>query len=225
MAKSALTTLLLNAAYNLEIGTPSTSTDPTKAEMTVWANEVQRDIARKVPSWALRDLEMVYNPSIAAVSTATISAIATAGSCDLLKFSRATLNVSGSGNDRPMRLISQEEAAMLSTNAFMADTDSPILWFGNDGAGNNSINWSPTTTGTAATGKLKFYYIKVPTAMSGDADTPAIPIEYEDAIVHYITYKGFAQAEEWQPAQLYYQYYAQAVMDSIQTLSQLFGFK
>lgn len=216
MAKTALSTLYANVGYLLEI-TPGTSSDPTKAEIIAWLNEAQRDVARKVPWQCLKDLIVCYNPSIAGVSVTAWSGL----SSDFYKFCYATLNVDGSGtDDLPMQLVMPEVAAMAVSNSLVGTADSPIIWFDA-----TNINWLPVTTGTASTGKLKFYYIKEPAAMSGDADTTALPEEFEDALVYFAAAKARAQEEEWQQAQMLMQMYAATISDIVNNYTRHLHFK
>lgn len=216
MAKTALSTLYANVGYLLEI-TLGTTSDPTKAEIIAWLNEAQRDIARKVPWQCLKDLITLYNPSIAAVSVIAWSGL----SADFYKFCYATLNVDGSGtDDLAMQLVTPEVGAMAYSNSLIGTSDSPIIWFDA-----TNINWLPATTGTAATGKLKFYYIKEPTAMSVDADMTALPEEFEDALVYYAAAKARAQEEEWQQAQVLMQQYAESIMSVVNNYTRHLHFK
>ncbi len=201
MSKTVLSTLYTNVGYNLEI-TPSTITDPTKEEIVAWINEAQREVARIVPWWALKDLLMCYNPIIGAVSSVPWSGL----SYDFYKFAYATLNQTGSGTDLPMKLITPAVASMIPTNQLLSDTNSPVIWFDA-----TNINFYPSTTGSSANNKLKFYYIKEPAIAFYDYDTLSIPEEFEDSCVYYATYKAKAQEEEWEQAMQYYQMFAQSV--------------
>jgi len=217
MAKTGLSTLIGNVGNILEIGTPGTGTDPTKAEITAWINEAQRDIARKVPWQCLKDLITCYNPSIAAVSVADMAGLVT----DFYKFCYATLNTDGAGtDDKAMQLVNPEVAAMATTNSLIGTADSPIIWL----SGTN-INWLPATTGGAGTGKLKFYYIKEPTALNGDSDTTTLPEEFEDALVYYAAAMGRAQEEEWQQYGVLMQKYAAILQDIVNNYTRHLHFK
>lgn len=212
MAKTALSTLYTNVGYMLEI-TPGTGTDPTKAEIIAWINEAQRDIVRKVPWQCLKDMITAYNPSLAAVSVIAWSGLAS----DFYKFCYATLNTDGTGSDDlPMKLVSPDVAAMAATNSLVYDSSAPIIWFDA-----TNINFLPATTGGAGTGKLKFYYIKEPTLLSGDSDTTTLPEEFEDALVFYAAAKARAQEEEWQQAQILFQQYADSVMSVVNNYTKI----
>ncbi len=214
MAKTIHSTLRQQVGDFFEI-TPGPSTDPTSTEITRWLNEGQNDIARMAPWWALKDLLTLYNPSLAAVSTSPLSGLP----ASLYKFAYATLNVDGSGtDDLPMRLVRPDVAAMSATNNLIYDANSPILWI--DGT---SINWLPATTGDAATGKLKFYYIKVNTALSADGDTTSLPEEYEQALIYFAAAMGKAQDEEWQQYLQLMQLYYKAVQDVVMSWAALGG--
>jgi len=195
MAKTSLSSLITNAGYLLET-TLSATSDPTKTEVIAWINEGQRDIALKCPWWVLKDLISESNPSIAAVCLVAWSVIQ--ASADYVKFCYATLCPSGTGDALPVRLVTPEIAAMATTNNLVYDSSSPIMWFDA-----TNVNFLPATSGGSATGKLRFYFIKQPTDLSGDSDTISVPEEFSDAVVYYAAAKCRAQEEEWkQYAQL-----------------------
>lgn len=207
MAKTQLSALIANLGYQLEM-TLGTSSDPTKTEAIAWINEAQRDIAIKVPWYVLRDLIAESNPSIAAVSVVTWSTIQT--SADYVKFCYATLCPSGTGDALPVRLITPEEAAMITTTDLVYDSRSPVMWFDA-----TNVNFLPATTGGAATGKLKFYFIKQPTDLSGDSDSISVPEEFSDAVVYYAAAKARMQEEEWQQSIQYMQLYNEQLLSII----------
>jgi hypothetical protein len=190
MAKTTLSSLITSAGYLLET-TLGTTSDPTKAEVTAWINEAQRDIAVKCPWYVLKDLMVESNPSIAAVSVVAWNTIQ--ATVDYVKFCYATLCPSGTGDALPVRLVTPEVAAMAVTNNLVYDASNPIMWFDA-----TNVNFLPATPGGAGTGKLKFYFIRQPADLSGDSDTISVPEEFSDAVVYYAAAKCRAQEEEWQ---------------------------
>jgi hypothetical protein len=197
MAKTALSALQVRVGYEFQI-TPSATTSPTLDEITSWLNEAQNDIARIMPANMLRELLVIENPSIAAVSEYALSSFVNT----FVKFHSATLNIDGVSTDTPAVLVTPLQAAFRNTTELMGVEASPIVWFEE-----SKIKWSPATTGGAATGKLKVTYIKLPTALSGASDTTSLAQEYEDALVLFAISRGKEQDEEFQQAMAFKQDY------------------
>lgn len=206
MAKTTHANLKIEVGRYFEIGTPSTTTDPTALDITQWINDAQWDIALKVPAYCLREMLVIENPSLAAVSEHPLASFAT---YTFLRFVSATLNTSGILTDIPMRLVNPDIAPAIVTNELLGTAVSPICWIEE-----SKLKWSPATTGGAATGKLKVKYIKAPTDLSGDSDTITLPQEYEQACIFYAVAQGFFQDEEFDKGQFFLGAYA----DSLSTI-------
>lgn len=180
--------------FEVESGTPTTTTDPTKQEITNWLNEAQNVISRLCPAQFMRELLEVADPSLSgSIEEYPLISFTSPNYC--IQIHSATLCASGTGDDLPMRRVTPAEAALRVTNSLIQDATNPIFWLEE-----NKVKWQPTTTGNAATGKFKLHYVKAPTAMSADADVSSIAIEFEEALIYYAAARGKEQDEEWQQA-------------------------
>jgi len=210
MAKSDFSTLQSRVSGLVANGvTLSANTTPTLTNVKQWINDAQSDIARDVPSPFLDELLTDINPSIAAVSEYAINVT------DYLRFHSATLNVDGASIDYPMLLVSPKKATWLLRSSFYGVASSPILWFEGTKA-----KWQPATTGPAATGKFILIYVKIPTALSGDADTSDLDEVWEDAIVSRACAKHFLNEED---INMYRQYQTEYIA-KIKQISGLWGY-
>lgn len=201
MAKTQHSTLRQQVSDIIAGGaTLTTSTNPASTEVTRWLNEGQWDVIRIVPSEYLRELLVVENPSIAAVSEYALSSF----TATLVKFDSALYTQDGGTIDDevPMRLVTPSYAKYRLTNELLADSNSPICWFEE-----SKFKWYPACTGSASTGKIKVTYIKAPTDLSGDSDTITLSQEFEHALVLFAAYKFYLQEEQYNEAQALYAQY------------------
>lgn len=178
MAKRALTTLITDVGFYLEI-TPSASTDPTSTEITKWLNEAQHAIVRSLPGEALSSL--LITADVAAVSVSYVNEPTG------FQFLESASVANDGLTFYPARIVKPEFGAYAVTNTLLQDTQNPIVWqqYGR-------IYWSPAT---GASGQIRLVYISIPTELTGSGTTE-LPECCEDALVYFAVASARLQDEE-----------------------------
>ena len=191
----ALASLVDDVGARLDIGDPTPATTPTEAQIVVWLNFAQLDIANKASDYALKTLWAtqsipksdfsVLHADIAGIWQATLNT-------DILRpvsieYWRASTDHPAAVLDRsriyPVRLMHREVARAAIASSVMAPTiNRPIAWIWEDTiyfavADSDAVADNPYVNDI-----LKIYYIKEPQIMvdttQENCDLPHVFQEY-----------------------------------------------
>ena len=176
---------LIDMVGHLAIGKiPTTTTRPTIAQIIIWLNQGQNELAKILPENLIYPLVITYTPSTAAAAVKT----ALPTSPNVLRPIAAYDNT----NNKPLKFITHaQRAEILAGYDTYFSTSSYVYTLGNDGT-NDVYYYYPSTNPINKT----FIHVVEPTDIADNTTEWDLPDVLEGLVVDYGVIKHKMQDEE-----------------------------
>lgn len=157
--------------------TDSDNSNFTNAQLNTWVNEAYRLVVVDLGIVPISESSYTLQTTIT-LDTDTISV-------DIAK-----IYIRPDGEWRELEIIGLDDLLRIDPDWENADTDEP-RYFVRMNQGTARLYPPPNAANDAQADSVKTYGLELPTALSSDSDTTAIPHNLDDILAHYVAYRGF----------------------------------